>query len=58
MKIIDLLNKIANGEYKDYITFEYNGTVYDIEDFGKRYIFTSYVLNKEVVIVGEVRWLN
>ena len=61
MKVIDLLNKIANGEEPKKI--KYNGNVYEYEEYGYfsddiGYIFDKYypsgkVLNDEVEIIEE-----
>lgn len=65
MKIIDLLNKIANGEevpkklYYEELLWEWNGETYDdgkqclFEDYiDKRYVITD-ILNDEIEIIEE-----
>ena len=65
MKVIDLLNKIANGEevpkklYYEELLWEWNGETYDdgkqclFEDYiDKRYVITD-ILNDEVEIIEE-----
>ena len=53
MKVIDLLNKMANGEYENNIIFECEDKVYNIVGLLESYSVNSYVLNAEIKIIEE-----
>lgn len=53
IKIIDLLNKIANGEIKWSTEFKFKSKIFDIETFAKNYFLNKTMLNDEVEIIEE-----
>ena len=57
MKIIDLLNKIANGEIETYTKFVYNNKRMNIEYLIDNYLFLC-VLNDEVKIINDKKILQ
>lgn len=54
MKIIDLLNKIANGELAFEQEFKHNGFITDMEIFNNEYLLNEEILNEEIEIIEEV----
>ena len=53
MKVIDLLNKIANGEVEENKEYLFNGSDYcTIREFFNRYIVDKENLNLEVETLG------
>lgn len=54
MKVIDLLNGIANGKYDDFKTkFIENGEVYNMRTFKNLYILDDGVLNLEIKLLDK-----
>lgn len=51
IRVIDLLNKIANEELPFEQEFKYDGVITDIEMFSNEYLLNEAVLNFEIELV-------
>ena len=54
MKVIDLLNKIANGELKFEQEFKHDGFINNMEMFSNEYLLNEEILNNKIEIIEEV----
>jgi hypothetical protein len=53
MKVIDLLNKIANGELEFEQEFKHNEVITDMEMFSNEYLLNEEILNNKIEIIEE-----
>ena len=51
IRVIDLLNKIANGELAFEQEFKHNGFITDMEMFNNEYLLNEEVLNFEIELI-------